>query len=83
MGQALVGVPSRSALSFSPQIARGSEPETPDEISIGRMYENGESVPQDYATALHWYQLAALTHDTAAEAGVERVEQILNHRSCP
>ena len=43
------------------------EPETSDEVSIGHMYEYGESVPQDYATALHWYQLAALTCDTAAE----------------
>lgn len=54
------------------------EPETADEISIGRMYEYGESVRQDYATALHWYQLAALTRDTAAEAGVQRVEQRLS-----
>jgi TPR repeat protein len=42
------------------------------------MYENGASVPQDYATALYWYQLAALARDSAAEAGVERVKQILN-----
>jgi hypothetical protein len=31
-----------------------AEPETSDEISIGHTYEHGESVPQDYATALHW-----------------------------
>jgi TPR repeat protein len=55
-----------------------SEPETSDEVSLGRMYENGASVPQDYATALYWYQLAALARDSAAEAGVERVKQILN-----
>jgi TPR repeat protein len=55
-----------------------SEPETADEISIGHMYEYGESVTQDYATALHWYQLAALTRDSAAEAGAQRVEQMLD-----
>lgn len=55
------------------------EPETSDEISVGHMYEYGESVPQDYATALHWYKLAALTCDTAAEAGVQRVEQRLSN----
>jgi hypothetical protein len=54
------------------------EPETADEISIGRMYEYGEGVPQDYATALHWYQLAAASRDTAAEAGVQRVEQLVS-----
>ncbi len=54
------------------------EPETSDEISIGHMYEHGYAVPQDYATALYWYQLAAATRDTAAEAGVQRVEQLLN-----
>jgi hypothetical protein len=54
------------------------EPETSDEISIGHMYEYGESVPQDYATALHWYELAAATCDAAAEAGVQRVEEVLN-----
>jgi TPR repeat protein len=41
------------------------------------MYEHGESVPQDYAMALHWYQLAAATRDTVAAAGVQRVEQFL------
>jgi TPR repeat protein len=56
-----------------------SEPETSDEIAIGHMCENGESMPQDYATALYWYQLAAHTRDTAAEAGVERVKRILKH----
>lgn len=54
-----------------------NEPETSDEIAIGRMYERGECVPQDFATALHWYLLAALTSDTAAKAGVQRVEQLL------
>ncbi|MGA8534688.1 MAG: SEL1-like repeat protein [Candidatus Tumulicola sp.] len=54
------------------------EPETSDEIALGHMYEYGERVPQDFATALHWYQLAAATRDTAAEAGVQRVELILN-----
>jgi hypothetical protein len=53
-----------------------TEPETSDEISVGRMYEYGESVRQDYATALHWYQLAAATRDTVAEAAVQRVEQL-------
>lgn len=53
------------------------EPETADEISIGHMYEYGEWVPQHYPTALHWYGLAAGT-DTAAEAGVQRLEQLLN-----
>lgn len=47
------------------------EPETADEISLGHMYEHGDSVPQDYWTALHWYQLAAATRDTAVEAGVQ------------
>ena len=61
--------------------AAHSEPETSDEISIGHMYEYGESVPQDYATALHWYQLAANTRDTVAEAGVQRVEQRLSSSS--
>ncbi len=56
-----------------------SEPETSDEIAIGQMYENGDSIPQDYATALYWYELAALTRDTAAKAGVERVKRILEH----
>jgi len=42
------------------------------------MYEYGESVPQNYATALHWYQLAAAARDSAATAGVKRVEQILD-----
>lgn len=37
------------------------EPETSDEISIGHMHQHGDRVPQDYATALHWYQLAAAT----------------------
>lgn len=55
-----------------------NEPETADEISIGHMYEYGESVPQDYATALHWYQVAATTRDSAAEAGAQRVEQLLD-----
>ena len=82
-GQAFVGTLSRIELTLLLQIPPRSEPETSDEISIGQMYENGESVPQDYATALHWYQLAALTRDAAAEAGVERVEQILNHQPCP
>ena len=53
-----------------------AEPETADEISVGQMYEYGESVPQDHWTALHWYRLAAATRDTAAAAGVQRVEQI-------
>jgi TPR repeat protein len=44
---------------------------------LATLYENGESAPQDYTPSLYWYQLAALTRDTAAEAGVERVEQIL------
>lgn len=55
-----------------------NEPETSDEIAIGRMYEYGDYVPQEFATALHWYQLAAFTRDTVAEAGVQRVEQLLN-----
>ncbi len=55
-----------------------NEPETANEISIGHMYEYGESVPQDYATALHWYQVASLTRDSAAEAGAQRVEQRLD-----
>jgi len=55
-----------------------NEPETADEISIGHMYEYGESVPQDYATALHWYQVAATTRDSVAEAGAQRVEQLLD-----
>jgi TPR repeat protein len=54
------------------------EPETADEISIGHMYEDGESVAQNYATALYWYELAAVTRDTVAGAGVQRVEQLLN-----
>jgi TPR repeat protein len=54
-----------------------AEPETSDEISIGRMYEYGHGVTQDYGTALHWYQLAAAARDTAAEAGVQRLKQIL------
>jgi len=54
------------------------EPETSDEIAIGHMYEYGESVPRDYAAALSWYQLAAGTRDTAAEAGVQRVELLLS-----
>jgi hypothetical protein len=53
------------------------EPETSDEISLGRTYEYGEGMPQNYATALHWYQLAAVTRDQAAEAGVQRVERLL------
>lgn len=53
------------------------EPETSDEISIGHMYEYGEHVRRDYASALHWYQLAANSRDTAAEAAVQRVEQLL------
>ena len=57
-----------------------AEPETSDEISVGQMYENGESVPQDHWTALHWYRLAAATRDSAAAAGVQRVEQILDLR---
>jgi TPR repeat protein len=56
-----------------------SEPETSDEVALGHMFENGESVPQDYPTALYWYELAALTPDTAAEAGVERVKRNLKH----
>lgn len=55
-----------------------AEPESADEISVGQMYEYGESVPQNYATALHWYQLAAAARDSAATAGVKRVEQILD-----
>jgi TPR repeat protein len=58
-----------------------AEPETAEEISIGHMYEYGESVPQDYATALHWYQMAAATRDTVAEAGVQRLEELLGLRS--
>jgi TPR repeat protein len=50
------------------------EPETSYEILIGQMYEYGEAVAQDYATALHWYQIAAGTGDTAAMAGMQRVE---------
>ncbi len=57
-----------------------AEPETADEISVGQMYEYGESVQQNYLTALHWYQLAAATRDTAAAAGVQRIEQILDLR---
>jgi TPR repeat protein len=53
------------------------EPETSDEISIGHMYEYGEYVQQDYATALYWYQLAANTRDTVAEAAVRRVKLLL------
>jgi len=65
-------------LLIEPYPRRAAEPETSDEISVGQMYENGESVPQDYATALHWYELAAASRDTAASAGVQRVKQILS-----
>jgi TPR repeat protein len=67
-------------LFIEPFPPAAAEPETSDEISVGRMYEYGETVLQDYATALHWYQMAAATRDTAAEAGVQRVEQILESR---
>jgi hypothetical protein len=67
-------------LIVKPNPACGGEPETSDEISVGQMYEYGKNVPQDYATALHWYQLAAATRDSAAAAGVQRVEQILDLR---
>jgi len=60
-----------------------NEPETADEISIGHMYEYGESVPQDYGAALYWYQVAALTRDSAAEAGALRVEQLLDTAAHP
>ncbi len=53
------------------------EPETSDEISVGHMYEYGERVTRDYVTALHWYELAAATRDTAAKAGVQRIKQLL------
>lgn len=67
-------------LIAKPSLARAAEPETSDEISVGQMYEYGETVPQDYATALHWYQLAAATRDSAAAAGAQRVEEILDLR---
>jgi TPR repeat protein len=54
------------------------EPETSDEISLGHMYEYGDGVAQNYATALHWYELAAVTRDTVAGASVQRVERLLN-----
>ncbi|MGB8908711.1 MAG: SEL1-like repeat protein [Candidatus Cybelea sp.] len=67
-------------LVAKPSLACAAEPETSDEISVGQMYEYGETVPQDYATALHWYQLAAATRDSAAAARAQRVEQILDLR---
>jgi hypothetical protein len=65
---------------IEPHLRGAIEPETADEISIGHMYEYGENVAQNYLMALHWYQLAAATRDSAAAAGVERVEQILDLR---
>lgn len=56
------------------------ESETADEISLGRRYEYGDGVPQDYATALYWYQMAATARDEAAEAGVQRIEHLLKVR---
>jgi hypothetical protein len=67
-------------LIIEPYPREAAEPETADVISVGQMYENGESVPQDHATALHWYRLAAATRDSAAAAGVQRVKQILDLR---
>jgi len=67
-------------LIIDPSARGAAEPETSDEISVGQMYENGDSVRQDHATALHWYRLAAATRDSAAAAAVQRVEQILDLR---
>lgn len=55
-----------------------AEPETADEISIGRMYGYGDLVSQHYLTALYRYQLASATDDTAAMAGAQRIEQLIN-----
>jgi len=66
---------------MEPGTRGAAEPETAaDEISVGQMYEYGDSVQRDYLTALHWYQLAAATRDTVAAAGVQRIEQILDLR---
>ena len=69
-----------TGLIIKPNPRGATEPETSDEISIGQMSEYGDNVPRDYATALHWYQLAAAARDSAAAAGVQRVEQILGLR---
>jgi TPR repeat protein len=42
------------------------------------MYHFGHGVPQDYATALRWYRLAAAQGDADAAAAVKRLQQILN-----
>jgi len=44
--------------------------------SLGAMFENGNGVPRDYATALHWYQLAAGLGNPDAKAAAERLSRL-------
>jgi TPR repeat protein len=44
--------------------------------SLGAMYEHGNGVPRDYATALHWYQLAAGLGNPDAKAAAERLSRL-------
>lgn len=49
--------------------------------SLGHMYENGLGASRDYATALYYYKLAAALGDVDAQAGVQRLQALLNQSS--
>ena len=40
------------------------------QFNLGRMYHNGEGVPQDYAEAVRWYRLAAAQCDAKAQTNL-------------
>jgi TPR repeat protein len=43
--------------------------------NLGRLYHNGQGVPQDYAKAREWYEKAAAKGDASATALVEQLIQ--------
>ena len=44
-----------------------------DQYDLGRMYEKGQGVPQDYAEALRWIRLAADQGHPGAQRGLGRI----------
>jgi len=66
--------------SNSPQPPLGFVPEIPQSVvdlyNTGLRYENGVGVTQSYATAMDFYQQAALKYDTTAMIGIARLYRI-------
>jgi TPR repeat protein len=53
-----------AAVVFAPLADRG---DARAQFYLGFMYETGRGVPQDYATAVHWYTRAANQGETTAQ----------------